>query len=552
MKKINLDSVPNKPGVYLWKDKTNDIIYVGKAKKLKTRMNQHLKGILNSYKASNLLLNIFDYEYIITPTEKEALILEKNYINKYNPKFNILLTDDKRYPYIQVLLSDRLYIKLFYSVKNKGKNVKYFGPYPNGFGAKKLKDLIARFTIYEKGLLIKSKDKLFWEKQYKKACKILSNNQSNLINEIKSKIKEASNNLKYELANEFQKSLNYLIENKEKQVIELSDKQNIDVFGIIQKNDKLSIHILFFRDGFLLSHKDYVVNVFNQTKDSVQEFIEKYYWINKKPDLIILDRKLDLNINVEIPQKGKKLKILKMAKENAQDNIDLKIEKHIRKEKQIYESIKYLESLIDKKINHILMIDNSNTNNFEPVSVIVSYRNGVKQPKEYRKYKLVQTSRQADVEYIKQGLNKYFSKKTNLMPDLFLVDGGIAQVNEARKIIDKIPVIGISKDEKHKTKNIVDLDNNIIEIQNAYLLNFLSNIQIEVDRYAKNYHSNLRSKSSLQNSLTLINGIGPSTEKKLLKSFSDYSSIYNASIEQLEKVVSPKLALKIRKYFNNK
>lgn len=552
MEKINLDNVPNKPGVYLWKDKTNNIIYVGKAKKLKTRMNQYLKGMFNSYKTSNLLLNIVSFEYIITPTEKEALILEKNYIDKYNPKFNILLTDDKRYPYIEVLLNEKLNINLSYSVKNKGKNIKYFGPYPNGFGAKKLKDLVARFTLYKKGLPIKNKDKSFWKVQYQKACKILSNNQSNLINEIKNKIQEASKNLKYELANEFQKSLTYLIENKEKQIIELNDKKNIDVFGIIQKNDKLSIHILFFRDGFLLSNKDYVINIFNFKEDSIQEFIEKYYWINKKPDLIILDKKLNLDIKVEIPQKGKKLKILKMAIENAKDNIDLKIEKHVRKEKQIYESIKYLESLINKKINHILMIDNSNTNNFEPVSVIVSYKNGIKQPKEFRKYKLTKTNRQADVEYLKQGMDKYFSKKTNLVPDLFLVDGGVAQVNEARKIIKDLPIIGISKDEKHKTKNIVDLTNNVIEIKNSYLLNFLSNIQIEVDRYAKSYHSNLRSRSSLQNSLTLIKGVGPSTEKKLLKSFNDYASIYNASFKELEKIVSSKLALKIKNYFNNK
>ena len=552
MKKINLDNVPNKSGVYLWKDKTNNIIYVGKAKKLKTRMNQYLKGMLNSYKTSNLLLNISNFEYIITPTEKEALILEKNYINKYNPKFNILLTDDKKYPYIEVSFSEKLDIQLSYQVKNKHKNTKYFGPYPSGFGAKKLKDLVARFTLFDKGLLIKSNDKVFWEKQYKKACKILSNNQSNLINEIKNKIQEASINLKYELANEFQKSLIYLIENKEKQIIELSDKKNIDVFGIVEKKDKLSVHILFFRDGFLLSNKDYVINIFNLKEDSIEEFIEKYYWINKKPDLIILDKKINLDINFEVPKKGKKLKILKMAIENAKDNIDLKIEKHIRKEKQIHESIKYLEILINKKINHILMIDNSNTNNFEPVSVIVSYKNGVKQPKEYRKYKLIKTSRQADVEYIKQGMNKYFSKKTNLIPDLFLVDGGIPQVNEARKIIDDVPIMGISKDEKHKTKNIIDLENNVIEIKNSYLLNFLSSIQIEVDRYAKNYHSNIRSRSSLQNSLTLIKGIGPSIEKKLLKAFKDYASIYNASTKELEKVVSPNLALRIKSYFNNK
>ncbi len=552
MNKINLDNVPKKSGIYLWKDKFDNIIYVGKAKNLKLRMNQYLRGMMNSYKTSNLVSNIFSYEYIITPTEKEALLLEKNYINKYNPKFNILLVDDKKYPYIEVSLKEKLEIKHCFSIKKKTKNTTYFGPYPAGFGAKKLKDLVSRFTLYEKGLLIKNKNQKFWKKQYIKACKILSNTQKGLVNEIKNKIQEASNNMKYELADEYNKSLIHLIENKEKQVIELNDKKNIDVFGVVKKYDKLSINILFFRYGFLLSKKDYIVNIVNNEDDSIQEFIEKYYWINKKPDLIILENKLTIDIDTEIPQKGKKFKILKMAKENALDNLDLKIQAHKRKEEQIEESIKYLEKIVNKKINHILMIDNSNTNNYEPVSVIVSYRNGVKQTSEYRKYKLTTQNRQADVEYIKQGIIKYFKNNINAIPDLFIVDGGLAQVNEARKWINNIPVIGISKDQNHKTKNIIDLNNNIIPIENSYLLIFLSNIQIEVDKYAKNYHSNIRLKSSLQNSLTLINGVGPFIEKKLIKYFKNYASIYNASIEELEKVVSHKIALNIKDYFNKR
>ena len=238
--------------------------------------------------------------------------------------------------------------------------------------------------------------------------------------------------------------------------------------------------------------------------------------------------------------------------ENATDNIELKLSKYIRTEEQTIGAVKKLKELLNlNKLNHILMIDNSNTSNTLPVSVIVSYRNGIKQKKEYRKYNLEKTNREADVEYMKQGIQKYFEKDVNSIPDLFIVDGGIAQLNEAKKIIKDIPLIGLVKNNKHMTDSIINQDGIKIEINDTFLLNFLTGMQIEVDRFAKYHHINRRSHKTLEGTLITVNGVGSSIEKKLLNEFKTYSAIYNATTEELERIVSPTIAKNIFSKFNN-
>lgn len=225
--------------------------------------------------------------------------------------------------------------------------------------------------------------------------------------------------------------------------------------------------------------------------------------------------------------------------------------KFVRNEEQTIGAVKKLSKLIGlKKLNHILMMDNSNTNNTLPVSVIVSYRNGIKQKKEYRKYNLEKTDRDADVEYMRQGIEKYFSKETNPIPDLFIVDGGVAQVNEAKKIINNTMVIGLVKNDLHRTEAIIGQDGNRIEIEDSFLLNFLTGMQVEVDRFAKYHHTTRRVQKTLEGTLITIDGVGASTERKLLNEFKSYSAIYNATTDELEKVVSPTIAKKIFEKFN--
>ena len=549
--KINLDSVPNKPGIYIWKDSNDDVIYVGKAKRLRQRMSQYFKGMLNSYKTASLVNEIMSFDYVITSTEKEALVLERNYIEKYFPKYNILLTDDKRYPYIMIRLKDSLEIKIVYRVRTQNnKKAEFFGPYPTGFGARQLANLVERVTMYKDGLPYKPNDINYWREKYREAKNILTSGTRKLIGELTSKMEIASNEMQYEVASDLKKTIESLEFNREKQAVEFLDNESFDVMGVVEKEGYLSISILFYRNGMLLSTKEFIIEITNDKNETFNQFVSQYYSNNIKPELIISNIPSD-DFQLKIPKKGKFNRVLKIALENASDRIDFKLNKYIRNEEQTIGAVNKLKDILQmRSLNHILMMDNSNTNNTLPVSVIVSYRNGIKQKKEYRKYNLEKTSRNADVEYMRQGIEKYFSKDTNPIPDLFIVDGGVAQVNEAKKTVHDLRIIGLVKDEKHKTSAIIDTDGKRIKITDAFLKNFLSGMQIEVDRFAKYHHRGRRTQGTLEGILRTIDGVGENTERKLLQHFNSYSSIYNASLEQLMEVVSKRVATNIFKKFN--
>ncbi|NQZ66120.1 MAG: excinuclease ABC subunit C [Mycoplasmatales bacterium] len=553
MNKINLDNVPNKSGIYIWKNSHDEIIYVGKATRLRQRMKQYFKGMLNSYKTATLVEEIVSFDYIITNSDKEALVLERNYIEQYFPKYNILLTDNKRYPYIKISLKDKLDIRLVYRVKSeRDKNSEFFGPYPRGYGARKLVNLLLNITMYKKGLPYLTNDRKYWEDQYKIARNILTSGTSKLITDLSKRMIEASENLQYELAQDLKETIESLEFNKDKQLVEFVDNRNVDFVAFYEFEGYISIVMLFYRNGIMLSNKEFIVEITNSLEESTRQFLSQYYSTNVKPEEIISNIMVDSSIPIVVPQIGNNKKVLNLAITNASDNIKLKLEKFMRIEEQTIGAVNKLKELLKlKKIYHILMMDNSNTNNTLPVSVIVSYRNGIKQKKEYRKYNLQKTNRDADVEYMRQGIERYFSKETNAIPDLFIVDGGIAQVNEAKKILaDKnINLIGLVKNDLHKTEAIIGLDGKRIEITDVFLLNFLSGMQVEVDRFAKFHHAGRRINKTLEGSLITIKGVGANTEKKLLSHFKTYSGIYNASLDELEKVVSPKVALKIFQLF---
>lgn len=548
--KLDLNNVPNKPGIYIWKNKNDEIIYVGKANKLRQRMSQYFKGMLNSYKTASLVEEIISFEYVITSSEKEALILERNYIEKYFPKYNIMLTDDKRYPYIKISLREKLNIDLVYRIKSqKNQKGEFFGPYPTGFGSRKLINLVQNITTYKNGLPYKTDDTDYWKKQYKIAKKILSSGPSSLIKDLEKRMNIASKNMQYEVANDLKESIKSLMFTKEHQAVEFLEEENFDVVGFVEKNGYLSISMLFYRNGSLLSTKEFVVEITNNIKDTSRQFLSQYYSKNIEPKYILSNLKIDNEI-VKVPNKGLKRKVVNIATENAKDNIEIKLNKFVRNEEQTIGAVKKLKELLKlKKLSHILMMDNSTTNNTLPVSVVVSYRNGIKQKKEYRKYNLEKTNRDADVEYMKQGIEKYFSKDINVIPDLFIVDGGIAQVNEAKKSLKNINIIGLVKNNLHKTKGIIAQDGKRIKIIDTFLLNFLTGMQIEVDRFAKYHHINRRMQKTLEGTLTTIDGIGISTEKKLLNEFGTYTAIYNSTKEQLIKVVSLKVANNIIEKF---
>lgn len=548
---MNLDDlkqVPNDPGVYFWKDKYNNIIYVGKAKNLNKRMKQYFNGMNNSYKTPKLVKRIASFEYVITSNEKEALVLERNLIEKHTPEYNIILTDDKRYPYIMVSLSKKVEIKLIYRIKSfRSKKAFFYGPFPTGFGARRMANLVSRLALYDKGILIKDLSPAEWKEKYDFAKDFLSKDSKKLIKELEVMMVEQADKEQFEIAHDIKELLKALRTLNDNQAVELKSNKNIDAISFIEKDGFISISMLFYRRGILLSKNDKIIEITSNRDESVRQFISQYYHINQKPDLIISNLEIETDIEVVIPRQGINKKILEISNKNANDNLDMKLQEFIRKEELTIGAMAKLEKLLGiENIHHIIMIDNSTTNNSMPVSAIVSYRNGIKQKHEYRKFNLEQTKRKADVEYMKQGITRYFIEDENKKPDLLIVDGGIAQVNEVKKITPDINIIGLVKNEKHLTEALITSDGKRIIIKDQNLFNFLKGIQIEVDRFAKYVYSRKR-KTTLEGVLATVEGIGPSIEKKLLKEFKTYSAIYNASQEELESVVSKKIALSIKK-----
>ena len=370
---------------------------------------------------------------------------------------------------------------------------------------------------------------------------------------LETKMYEASHHHQFEVAHDIKETINAFKAFEPKQTIMLDNYDNIDVIGFVTKNDFLAITILFYRQGSLLSKVDKIIEITSDKDDAIRQFISLYYQTNLKPQLIITNEPIETDdLKIVIPQKGRNKKILNLALSNASDNISLKLDNFIRKAESTKSALDNLQNLLSlKKLHHIIIIDNSHTNNTLPVSVILSYRNGIKVNHEFRKYNLTKTARQADVEYMRQALTKHFIERHNEVPDLLIVDGGKAQINEAKKLLPSFKIVGLVKNSQHKTEALIDQDGKTINITNQILFNFLSKMQIEVDKYAKFFHHKKR-KSTLEGILPTIPGIGPILEQKLIKHFGSYANIYNASVEKLTDVVSRKVALAIKEKLGEK
>lgn len=557
---MDLRNVSELAGVYLWKDINNNVIYVGKSKSLKKRMQQYFSGSINSFKTSKMISKIFDYETIVCHNEREALILERNLIQKYKPFYNVNLLDDRKYPYINISLTKKiLSINLKYVVKSEHKYNFFYGPYINNGSSKVILDFLKRECLYSNGLPIKNKNIEFWKEKFILAKKILSKSNKTFISKLTEMMYHASENQRFEIANDLKKVIQFLSIQNENQVVELKDNENFDVIGIIEHDEHAFICIQFYRNGSLINSNVNIIDVSISIRDSIRQFLNQFYQNKQFPKKIITNLDLkneDIFFDSKIinPKNGKQLLILNLSLENAKQNMDFKILEHKNRTQIIKDGLNFLEKNIPKKnLNHIIMIDNSNTKNVNPVSVIISYRNGLPQKSEYRKFYIETKGRKGDVEYVKQGLEQYFNKNKNI-PNLLIVDGGIQQLNEARCVINKLEIldltiIGLVKNYKHQTDYVL-LENGqkLFPVGNQFL--FLSRMQEEVDRFAKATHRDKNMKNSLEGSLEKIDGVGPKTELKILLHFKTYNGIYNANQEELEKVVSTKVAKKIIKMFH--
>ncbi|MBR3571419.1 MAG: hypothetical protein IKL15_01995, partial [Mycoplasmataceae bacterium] len=368
----------------------------------------------------------------------------------------------------------------------------------------------------------------------------------------------ASENEQYELATEFRNVIQYLSNKFENQSITFNIDKDFDVIVFKEHNDLLFVVIHYFKNGSFFMQEDYVLEIKIDLYQTVVDFLNYFYSNRNQPDFMITNIEIEANDlifknKIILPKQGKYSRAIDNALKNIEANYKTKILEHKNKINSIEEINDFFKKNINKDIKDFIMIDNSNEANKNVVSVIIYYKNYLPHFNNYRKYILKnQVSRNSDVEYIKLGLEKYFSNNEEI-PDLVIVDGAKQQLNEAKKLLKKInldlPVVGLVKNDKHQTDYLLNPKGEKVLINNKNVFNFFSKIQEEVDSYAKRFYNKNKINSSLENVLFSIKGIGEKTEQKLLNHFKTYSNIYNASEQELEKVISKTLAKKIIEKF---
>ncbi len=581
-----LSTVPHNPGCYLMKDKNGCIIYVGKSKNLKNRLSSYFKQS-HTGKTMMLVRDIYEFEYILTNSEVESLLLELNLIKKYTPKYNILYKDDKSYPYIE--LTNDAYPRLVI-VRNpnlrRGGNRKLFGPYPNVGAAKKVVEILNRLYPLRKCKNLPKKECLYYHigeclgycinkvnpeviKQMKdEIISFFNGNSEIVISKLEEKMQACSEKLQFEKALEYREILDYIKITLEKQKVELDDHYDRDVIGYYEEDNYLSINILFIRGGKLLDKKSNIFPMIGDISEEVNNYVSNFYdkHSTKVKEIMvpdIIDKELmseTFNLNFITPLKGTKKKILDLAFDNAKNYYNEQISLIKKDEKLLDESLKDLANLLGiPKCNHIEMFDNAHIFGAFNVSGMVVFVDGKKAPHLYRKFKIT-NDKNDDYGTMREVIyRRYFRVlKDNLeKPDLILVDGGVGQVNVAREVIESlgmnIPVAGLKKDDKHSTNMLLGkypLEEIPIK-KDSYLFLLLTRMQDEVHRYTITYHKDIRSKGALTSILDNIDGIGEVRKKNILKKYKTIDKMKEASIEELKELMPENIAINFSEYLNN-
>ena len=569
--------VPSCPGCYLMKNSEGYIIYVGKSKNLKNRLSSYFKSS-HTGKTKMLVSEIADFEYIITNTEIESLLLEINLIKKYDPKYNILLRDDKTYPYIE-LTND--IVPVLKVVRNpnvrKNKNSHIFGPYPNVKAARDVVEVINRLYPLRKCRTYQKKECLYYHigeclgycvhqiddgtlKNMKNEIIAFFNGRDEILTDkIKSKMNIYSEKQEYEKALEYKKLLDNISIVLEKQKVELKDNLNRDVIGHYALNGYISITILFIRGGKLLDKTNQIFPIAISEEDSLNSYISMFYDHHKiKPNEVIVEDMVDnlllrklYGINFITPLKGLKKNILLLACDNAKNAYQEKMELIKRNDDQRLNAICELkEKLNVNSVSRIEIFDNSNLFGTYNVSGMVVFKDGLPLKNEYRKFKITNDVND-DYGTMKEVIyRRYFRllKEKKQMPDLIIVDGGIGQINVAMEVIRDlnldILVCGLKKDDKHNTSLLIDgRTEEIVDIdRKSPLFLLLTRMQDEVHNFTINYHQKLRSKGALSSVLDNVLGIGHLRKEKLLKKYRTISKMKMADIDELKTILPDKVA----------
>ena len=579
--KEKIKIMPEKPGCYLMKDKDNTIIYVGKAKNLKKRVSSYFVGAHNA-KTTLLISEIVDFEYIITESEVESLILEMNLIKNHLPKYNIKLVDDASYPYI--LITNEKYPRLLVvREKINKKKGKYFGPYPSASSARKTALLLNKIYPFRKCNNIPKKECLYYhigaclapcikhdvsyKEEVEKVIRFLKGETKEVIKSLEEKMYEASNKLEFEKALEYKNLINDVNLISEKQIITSNDLEPKDILGVYATESDLSIEILYIRGGSIVANYKTIIPYINDQEEALIQFITQFYEneaIRPKEVLVSDEFSYDglkeiLDINFITPQKGNKKELVQMAKNNAKINIE--------NSKKLYENkvVKKQENIY--KLGHLLGIkapvrieafDNSNLFGEYPVSAMVCYINGVKSPRDYRKYHIKTVEGANDYATMKEVIyRRYFRllMEEKEMPDLIVMDGGSIQVNACSEVIESlglnIPVLGLLKDDNHKTNSLY-FDGEVINLpKNDDIYLFLANIQETVHEFAISFFRNTKTKGMFSSRLDGIKGLGPKKKEALLKKYITIDNIKKLSLDEFKSVgINESLANLILEHLN--
>lgn len=575
--KEKLATLTSKSGCYLMKDKDGKVIYVGKAINLKNRVNSYFKGA-HDYKTTKLVSNINDFEYIVTSSEKEALILEYNLIKEYDPKYNIIFKDDKSYPYI-LLSDDRIpYCRVIRISKKTKYNGKLFGPYPDVGAANNTINLINKLFPTRKCKTLQNdlclyyhlgqcmgyckydiEDNIMQETKYQ-IEDFLKGNNNEIIKSLKHKMDEAIDELAFEKAGEYRdliNDINYVTSNKQT-VQKVNSKESFDVFTYYAEDGYISIVGLFIKDGKLLFKDLHINNLYGDAKDEFISYLYQFYTNHVNPKLLVLDSDIDkslleesLNLNIESFTKGFKKDMLDRALENAKVNLNQN-KTIIKKDAMYYEIIaNEFKKVLGYIPNRIELFDNSHISGESTCSAMVVYENLKPNKKEYRLYKLEDSN--DDLKSMHETLyRRYFRVLSDNLkrPDLIIVDGAKNQIRVAKDIVDAlnldIKVVGLGKNDKHNTAYLMDSNYDMIDIDpKSKLFLFLASMQDEVHRFAINYNRKLRTKKAYASKLDGIKGLGDKRRVALLRKYKTISKISSLSIDELKDVLPKSVAINV-------
>ena len=564
-----LELLPTDPGCYLMKNIAGEIIYVGKAKNLKNRVSSYFTGSHDN-KTTKMVRNIYTFDFIITSTEKESLILEINLIKEHRPPFNILFMDDKSYPYLKLNREGIPKVSVSRDRKHNPKFM-YFGPYPDATAARNMARVISD-SEPEEGVLLPNTKAIYaqfnrTQKEYtdeeieawrSDVIKILNGNTEFFIKTITEKMQLAAEDLNFELAQLYKEKLEALVYISDKQQVQFAAHETFDMINYAYKQGYIAIVGLFVRQGRLLEKSMAIVSCLEEPTDALISFVAQFYETQPLSKRVYVPFDVDtdnlkeiLGTDVIHAQRGKKRSLMDITLRNAQNQLEdqftLLRDRSAFKEEALEQLQEVLQS--SQYYSRIEIFDNSHISGSYAVSSCVVYDDGEPNKKQYRRFKL--SSGNDDIAGMKEVIyRRYFRLLTEQgrMPDLILVDGGVAQVNAAKEILNSlglsIQVAGLVKDSRHRTHGLLNSNLEQLDIkQDSALFKLMVQMQDEVHRYVISYHKHLRKVGMTKSILDEVSGLGKVRQKKLYAKFKNLTSIRNATLNELQEVLPEQVAI---------